>query len=56
VDDTSLRRLQKRFTRSTPPPLPSDFEEDSGDSDDKRGADDTVMEEPRSGPSFHPPQ
>ena len=55
-DDISPRRSQNRFTRSTLPPVPSDLKEDSDDSDDKRGGDDTVMEEPRPGPSFDPPQ
>ena len=41
-----------RFTMSTPPPLPSDLEEESDDHDDRREGDDSDMEEPRPGPTL----
>ena len=55
-DDDPSGRSSKRYTRSTLPPVPSDLEEDSDETDDRREGDDSAMEEPRPGPSFDPPQ
>lgn len=54
-DDASPLRSRKRFTRSTPPPVPSDLEEESDEPDDTIRGDDSAMEEPRPGPSTDPP-